>query len=233
MELLKATSLSKRFGKKKVLDNLNMTISQGNIVGLLGPNGAGKTTLMKTIACLLKPDAGKITYPAGAQRGVASKSVIAFLPDNLTFPSWMKVRDAFAFYEKMYPDYDAEKAKTMQDILQLSPNDTIKKLSKGMQERVALGVTFSRRASLYLLDEPLGGIDPVGRMKVLQSIIATHSPESSILLSTHLIKDVEMVFDSVMLIKDGKIAVEQDCESLRQETGRKIEDIYMEVFDVV
>jgi len=231
MELLKITGLNKRFGRKRVLDNLDMSITQGKIVGLLGPNGAGKTTLMKTIACLLTPDSGEIMYPSGAKRGVESKKVIAFLPDTLEFPAWMKVSDAFTFYEKMYPDYDSEKAKTMQDILQLSPQDTIKKLSKGMQERVALAVTFSRKASLFLLDEPLGGIDPLGRMKVLQSIIATHSEDSSILLSTHLIKDVEMVFDSIMLIKNGKIALEQDCEALRQEAGKKIEDIYMEVFD--
>jgi len=212
MELLKIKGLSKRFGKKHVLDNLDMSITQGKIVGLLGPNGAGKTTLMKTIACLLTPDAGEIMYPSNAKRGVESKKGIAFLPDTLAFPAWMKVSDAFTFYQKMYPDFDGDKAKTM-------------------QERVALAVTFSRKASLFLLDEPLGGIDPVGRMKVLQSIIATHSEDSSILLSTHLIKDVETVFDSIMLIKDGKIAFEQDCETLRQETGKKIEDIYMEIFD--
>ncbi|MCL2285802.1 MAG: ABC transporter ATP-binding protein [Firmicutes bacterium] len=233
MDLLKITGLHKRFGRKRVLNGLDMTIPKGKIVGLLGPNAAGKTTLMKTIAGLLPPDAGEITYPGGAARGVQSKKVVAFLPDTLQFPTWMKVSDAFTFYKKMYPDYDRDKAKEMQEILQLSPGDSIKKLSKGMQERVALGVTFSRKASLYLLDEPLGGIDPVGRMKVLQSIIATHTEDSSILLSTHLIKDVEMVFDSIMLIKDGKIAYQQDCETLRGEAGKKIEDVYMEVFDSV
>jgi len=233
MDVLKIKGLNKRFGRKHVLNGLDMTIAQGKIVGLLGPNGAGKTTLMKTIAGLLPPDSGDITYPNNAQRGTESKKVIAFLPDKLEFPSWMKVSDAFTFFEKMYPDYDKDKAKEMQEILQLSLNDSIKKLSKGMQERVALAVTFSRKASLYLLDEPLGGIDPLGRMKVLQSIIATHSQDSSILLSTHLIKDVEMVFDSIMLIKDGKIAFEQDCETLRQQTGKKIEEIYLEVFDGV
>jgi len=233
MELLKIKGLNKWFGRKQVLDNLDMTITKGKIIGLLGPNGSGKTTLMKTIACLLPPDSGQITYPSEVTRGKESKKVVAFLPDTLEFPSWMKVSDAFAYYQKMYPDYDGEKAALMQQILGLSMQDYIRKLSKGMQERVALGVTFSRKASVYLLDEPLGGIDPVGRMKVLQSIIATHTEDSSILLSTHLIKDVEMVFDSVLLIKDGKIALEQDCEALRQQTGKKVEDIYLEVFDVV
>ena len=230
MEILKIKGLYKRFGSKKVLNGLDMSIEQGKIVGLLGPNAAGKTTLMKTIAGLLPPDDGSIEYPNDARRGVESKSTIAFLPDKLDFPAWMKVADAFAFYKNMYPDYDSERAALMQEILGLSPQDSIKKLSKGMQERVALAVTFSRKAHLYLLDEPLGGIDPVGRAKVLQSIIATHTEDSSILLSTHLIKDVEAVFDSVLLIKDGQIAFEQDCESIRQETGKKIEDIYLEVF---
>jgi len=230
MELLKITGLSKRFGSKRVLNNLELSIPKGKIVGLLGPNAAGKTTLMKTIAGLLSVDSGIIEYPNGARRGVEAKRQIAFLPDNLEFPAWMKVSDAFAFYQKMYPDYDAQKALEMQKILNLSPTDSIKKLSKGMQERVALAVTFSRKASLYLLDEPLGGIDPVGRVKVLESIIATHTEDSSILLSTHLIKDVETVFDSILLIKDGKIASAHDCEELRQETGKKAEDIYLEVF---
>jgi len=230
MELLKITGLSKRFGSKRVLNNLDMNIPKGKIIGLLGPNAAGKTTLMKTIAGLLSADSGAIEYPNDARRGIEAKREIAFLPDTLEFPTWMKVSDAFAFYQKMYPDYDSAKAAEMQKILNLSLDDKIKNLSKGMQERVALAVTFSRKVSLYLLDEPLGGIDPVGRMKVLESIIATHTEDSSILLSTHLIKDVETVFDSVLFIKDGKIVAEHDCEALRQETGKKAEDIYLEVF---
>lgn len=232
MELLNISGLHKRFGRKQVLNNLDMSLSQGKIVGLLGPNGSGKTTLMKSIAGLVKPDKGTIAYPGGARRGVESKGVIAFLPDTLTFPAWFKVKDAFAFYEKYYPDYDRKKAAEMQTILKLNLDDTVKKLSKGMQERVALGVTFARRAPLYLLDEPLGGIDPVGRARALESIIAAHGEESTILLSTHLIKDVETVLDSVLLIKGGKIAMAEDCEDLRQQ-GKKVEDIYLEVFDVV
>jgi len=230
MELLKLTNISKRFGRKHVLDGLNMTITPGKIIGLLGPNGSGKTTLMKTIAGLITQDTGTIEYPSAARRGIESKKTISFLPDNLAFPTWMKVSDAFAFYEKMYPDYDSTQAKTMQEILGLSLNESIKKMSKGMQERVALGVTFSRKAPLYLLDEPLGGIDPVGKRKVMQSILATHGEDASILLSTHLIKDVEAVFDSISLLKGGKIVLEKDCEELRQETGQRVDDIYWEVF---
>ena len=230
MELLKVSGLSKSFARKRVLDGLDMSVKQGKIVGLLGPNGSGKTTLMKIIASLLSPDAGEISYPNQARRGFESKKVISFLPDTMTFPEWMKVSDAFAFFQKMYPDFDNTKAALMQDILELSPNFSIKKLSKGMQERLALAVTFSRKTPLYLLDEPLGGIDPVGRMKVLESIISTHTEESSILLSTHLIKDVETVFDSVLFIKNGKIVLEQECEILRQRSGKKVEDVYLDIY---
>jgi len=230
MELLKANNISKRFGRKHVLNGLNMTIAPGKIIGLLGPNGSGKTTLMKIIAGLTPPDAGSITYPTDAMRGIDSKKTISFMPDSLAFPTWMKVSDAFTFYEKMYPDYDATQAQTMQEILGLPLDDTIRKMSKGMQERVALGVTFSRKTPLYLLDEPLGGIDPVGKKKVMQSILATHGEDASILLSTHLIKDVETVFDSIALLKGGKIVLEKDCEELRGETGQRVDDIYQEVF---
>ena len=230
MELLKVNNVSKRFGRKRVLDGLSITVTPGKIIGLLGPNGSGKTTLMKTIAGLILPDAGSIVYPSAAVRGIESKKTISFMPDSLAFPTWMKVSDAFAFYQKMYPDYDDSQAKTMQEILGLSLNESIKKMSKGMQERVALGVTFSRKTALYLLDEPLGGIDPVGKKKVMQSILATHAEDASILLSTHLIKDVETVFDSIALLKGGKIVLEKDCEELRQETGQRVDDIYLEVF---
>jgi len=230
MEFLKINGLNKSFARKRVLDGLDMSVKQGQIIGLLGPNGSGKTTLMKIIAGLLSPDAGEISYPSQAKRGLESKKVISFLPDTMIFPEWMKVSDAFAFFQKMYPDYDHTKAALMQEILELSPRSSIKRQSKGMQERLALAVTFSRKAPLYLLDEPLGGIDPVGRMKVLESIISTHTEESSILLSTHLIRDMETVFDSVFFIKNGKIALEHECEALRQQSGKRVEDVYLEVF---
>ena len=230
MEVLKVSGLSKSFGRKPVLGSLDMSIKQGKIVGLLGPNGSGKTTLMKIIASLLSPDAGEIFYPNQAKRGLESKKVISFLPDTMAFPEWMKVSDAFTYFKKMYPDFDNTKAKLMRDILELSPNFSVRKLSKGMQERLALAVTFSRKTPLYLLDEPLGGIDPVGRMKVLESIISAHTEDSSILLSTHLIKDVETVFDSVLFIKNGKIVLEQECEVLRQQSGKKVEDVYLDIY---
>jgi len=228
--MLTINNLSKRYAGKLALDGLNMSLPQGKIIGLLGPNGSGKTTLMKVIAGLLTSDSGEINYYQDAKRGTESKKIIAFLPDQMSFPAWMKVSDAFGYFEDMYPDYDSDKAANMQKLLELEPQMRIKKLSKGMKERLALALTFSRNAALYLLDEPLGGIDLVGRTKVLQSIISTHREDSSILLSTHLIKDVETVFDSVFLIKDGKIVFESDCEELRQQSNKKVEDVYLEVF---
>jgi len=228
--MLTINNLNKRYAGKLALNGLSMSLPQGKIIGLFGPNGSGKTTLMKTIAGLLTPDSGEINYFKEAKRGVESKKVIAFLPDSMSFPKWMKVSDAFRYFEDMYPDYDKDKAANMQEILELDLLSSIKKLSKGMQERLGLALTFSRNSPLYLLDEPLGGIDPVGRVKVLQSIIAAHRSDASILLSTHLIKDVETVFDSVLFIRDGKIIFEGDCEDLRHQSGKKIEDVYLEVF---
>ena len=230
MELLRVNGLTKRFGSKTALDGIEMTITPGKIVGMLGPNGSGKTTLMKTIAGLLSPDTGEINYPGGMKRGVPSKGVVSFLPDETKFPSWMKVSDAFGYFRDMYPDYDTENAAQMQELLELSPGDSIKKLSKGMRERVALGLCFSRRAALYLLDEPLGGIDPLGKTKVMQSIISAHDQSSSILLSTHLVRDVETLFDSVLFIRDGKIIFEGECDDMRSEQGKTVEQAYLEVF---
>ena len=230
MELLKVNGLTKRYAGKVALDGIDMSLPPGKIIGMLGPNGSGKTTLMKTIAGLLSPDAGEITYPGGVERGVAAKGVISFLPDESKFPAWMKVSDAFRYFSDVYPDYDVDKAGEMQKLLELSPGESIKRLSKGMRERVALGLAFSRRASLYLLDEPLGGIDPLGKTKVMQSIISTHEQSSSILLSTHLVRDVETLFDSVLFIRDGKIVFEGECDDMRRQQGKTVEQAYLEVF---
>ena len=230
MELLNIRGLEKHYPNKYALGGVDLTIESGKIVGLLGPNSAGKTTLLKVIAGLLSPDAGEIVYPKGAPRGLEAKKTISFLPDRLKLPAWMKVSDAFGYWRSMYPDYDEEKAADMQELLELSQSAVIRKLSKGMQERVALGLTFSRDVPLYLLDEPLGGIDPVGKLKVLESILSTHTENSSIVLSTHLVKDVETIFDSIALIKEGRIVFTGDCETIRQESGRTAEQVYLEVF---
>lgn len=230
MALMTVNNLKKRYFFKEALSGVNMTLEPGRIYGLLGPNGSGKTTLLKTLACVLQPDGGEITYPSGAARGIESKKTISFLPDAAGFPSYMCVRDAFDFWRDMYPDYSDEKAEDMISLLELSPDTLIRRLSLGMKERVALALVFSRKASVFLLDEPLGGIDPIGKTKVLDSIITAQLSESSILISTHLVKDIETILDAFFIIADGKIVFEGNCEEIREQSGKTCEQVYLEVF---
>jgi len=230
MTLLTIKGLEKRYPGKQALCGVDMQIESGRIIGLLGPNTSGKTTLLKTIAGLLTPDRGEIVYPGGVTGGAGARGTVSMLPDRMAFPSWMRVRDALRHHEDMYPDYSRDKADAMLELLELPRDSLIKRLSKGMQERVALALAFSRKTALYLLDEPLGGIDPVGKMKVLESILSMPLTESSILLSTHLVKDVETIFDSVLFISQGKIIYGGECEEIRGQEGKTVEQKYLEVF---
>jgi len=229
MSLLTIKGLEKRYGSKPALDGVDLELGQGRIIGLLGPNASGKTTLLKTIAGLLHPDRGEIVYPGNAS-GLTARTTVSLLPDRTVFPKWMKVRDAFRYYEDMYPDYSGQKAGSMLELLELPKDALIRRMSKGMQERVALGLAFSRETSLYLLDEPLGGIDPVGKAKVLESILSMPLEHSSILLSTHLVKDVETIFDDILLISQGKIIYRGECETIREQERKTVEQVYLEVF---
>ena len=228
--LMQVSGLEKRYTKANVLEGVDFALPAGKIIGLLGPNGSGKTTLMKIIAGLITPDSGEVVYPLGAARGVHSKRTISFLPDESTFPAWMKVEDAFAFFKEGYPDFDEGKAEQMRQLLGIEPGIKLKSMSKGERERVALGLAFSRRAAVYLLDEPLGGIDPVGKHQIIKSIISAHDSQSSILLSTHLVRDVEGLFDEVLFIRQGKIVFAGDCEDIREVQHKTVEQVYMEVF---
>lgn len=231
MALMTITGLKKCYaGHELALDGVEMTVEPGRIIGLLGPNGSGKTTLLKCVAGLLQPDEGEITYPGGAKRGVESKKTLSLLPDVLQLPSWMKVRDASRCWRELYPDFSEARNKQMMSLLGLEPDALVKRLSKGMQERVALMLTFSRETSLYLLDEPLGGIDPVGKSKILESILTADLTNASIVISTHLVKDVETVFDSFFLLSQGKIVFEGVCEEIRAKSGKTAEQVYLEVF---
>lgn len=232
MTLMTIKGLKKRFPGVNALSGVDMEIKKGRIIGLLGPNMAGKTTLLKAIAGLIHPDEGEITYPGGA-KGLNALNTVSFLPDAPNFPQWMKVKDAFGYYKDMYPDYSEKNARKLSDLLELSPNNTIWKLSKGMKERVALALAFSRQTSLYLLDEPLGGVDPVGKMKIMEALLTAPPENSSILISTHLVKDVENVFDSVLFISDGRIVYSGDCEEIREKQGKTVEQLYLEVYNNV
>ena len=230
--LLSVSGVEMKYTGAHALRGVNFSIGPGRIVGLLGPNGSGKTTLMKVIACLLTPAAGSVAYPGGAARGVSSKMSVAFLPDTLVFPDYMKTRDAFKYYSDMYPDYSEKRAAEMIRILDLggAMGSRIKKLSKGMQERVAFGVTMSRETSVYLLDEPLGGVDPLGKSKIIDAILAMPLGGSSIVISTHLVKDMERIFDGVLFLSKGKIVFAGECDDMREVNGKTIEQAYLEVF---
>jgi len=230
--ILKLDGITKQFVGCRALQGVNMTIEQGQIVGLLGPNASGKTTLMKIIAGLLQPTTGTRQYYYSVEPGLEARKKVSFCPDTMVFPNWMKVQDVFTFYEDMYPDYSQERANELINILELYEvrNKHVKSLSKGMHERLSLASTFSRKTSLYLLDEPLDGIDPVGKSKVINAIIAMQPEGASTLISTHLVKDIERVLTSVFFLSKGKIIFSGDCDKIREERNQTIEQAYLEVF---
>jgi len=232
MQILEVKSLEKNFGGRKVLQGVDVSVGEGQIVGLLGPNAAGKTTLMKTIAGLLQPTAGEILYPDMLPRGVDSRRAVAFCPDALAFPHWMRLKDAFTFYRDMYPDYEQARADKLIEILDLAQfaKMHVHKLSKGMKERLILGLTFSRATKLYMLDEPLDGIDPLGKTKIIDAIIALKPDDASVLVSTHMVKDLERIFDSVYFLSKGKIIFNGACDAMREQNGKTVEQAYLEVF---
>jgi ABC-2 type transport system ATP-binding protein len=230
--VLAAQGLEKKFRNCEALRGVDLSIPAGQIVGLLGPNASGKTTLLKIAAGLLQPTAGHISYCGNTAPGTEARKTIGFCPDAMTFPRWMRVRDAFIFYSDMYEDYSQERADELMRILELQniQNTYVNKLSKGMKERLLLGLTFSRETKLYLLDEPLDGIDPVGKTRVIDAIIAMQSEDASTLVSTHLVKDIERIFDSVFFLSNGKIVFSGSCDIMREERGQTVEQAYLEVF---
>jgi len=230
--IFEISGLKKQFNKCEALRGVDMSVPAGQIVGLLGPNASGKTTLLKIAAGLLQPSDGQLHYYENAQPGPDARKTIGFCPDAMVFPRWMKVRDAFTFYQDMYDDYSQPRADELIRILELQNiQDTyIRSLSKGMRERLVMGLTFSRETKLYLLDEPLDGIDPVGKTRVIEAIIAMKPEGASTLVSTHLVKDIERIFDSVFFLSKGKIVFSGACDVLREERGQTVEQAYLEVF---
>jgi len=230
--ILEISGLKKQFYKCEALRGVDMSIPAGQIVGLLGPNASGKTTLLKIAAGLLQPSDGQVHYYENAAPGPDARKTIGFCPDAMVFPRWMKVRDAFTFYQEMYDDYSQTRADELMHILELqnTQDSYIRFLSKGMKERLAMALTFSRETKLYLLDEPLDGIDPVGKTRVIDAIIAMKPEGASTLVSTHLVKDIERIFDSVFFLSKGKIVFQGACDVLREERNQTVEQAYLEVF---
>ncbi|MCM3703046.1 ABC transporter ATP-binding protein [Paenibacillus macerans] len=228
-QLLELKGVSKSYGSKKALRGVSFGIGKGKIAGLLGTNGSGKSTLMKIAAGLIPASNGQVTVD-GTPVGLATKSLVAFMPDRPLTESWMKVRDAVGFYRDFYSDFDEEKARAMLKFMQLNEGDKISSLSKGMNERLQLTLTLSRNAKLYLLDEPIGGVDPVARAKILDAIVEFYSEDSSLIVSTHLVRDIERIFDEVLFIRDGEIVLQEEVENLRIKYGKSVDDMFKEVF---
>ena len=229
MALLECRGLTKRYGQALALNQVNLSVEPGRIVGLLGPNGSGKTTLIKTIMGLLTPTEGEI-FINGMTPGKAAKAIISYLPERNALPLWMNLYQLMAFYEDFYPDFDRASAIDMLTHLSLSLRQPLRQPSKGNREKVPLILTMTRNARLYLLDEPIGGVDPATRDYILNTIIGNFRPDSSVLISTHLIADVEPVLDDVIFLNRGQVYLQNSADTLREEEGRSVDALFREVF---
>ena len=225
MNLLEIKNVSKSFDGNKIIDGVSLSVKRGKIVGLLGKNGSGKSTLIKLINDLLTLDDGEILVN-GEKIGVKSKSVISYLPERSYLDVSKKVSEIFDFFEDFYNDFDRNKAESLIEELELSADMKISKMSKGMREKISLALVMSRRAELYILDEPLGGVDPVTRDRILKTILSNFGENSSLIITTHLISDVEKILDEVVFIDKGKIVLQGDADKLREEENASINDIF-------
>ena len=228
-KLLNIKSLTKSFGGKTALKDVSFELDRGRIVGLLGPNGSGKTTLIKLINGLLSPDAGKI-YINGSQPGTYTKSLVSYLPDRMYFADWMRVKDLIKMLEDFYSDFSREKALKMLHGLAIEEKDRIKNMSKGTKEKVQLILVMSRRAKLYLLDEPIGGVDPAARDYILKTIVSNYAEDSTVIISTHLISDIEPVLDEVIFLQNGRVVLQSGADDLREREGKSVDGVFREVF---
>lgn len=228
-ELIKIQDLNKKYGKKQVLKEVNLTLYGGQIVGLLGPNGSGKTTLIKVLNGLLKEYDGDVQIDQQAI-GIHSKKIISYLPDEPYFENWMTTSDALNLFVDMYDDFDLNKALSLMERMDIEKKVKIKELSKGMKEKFQLILVMSRKAKIYILDEPLGGIDPAARELILDTILNNYAEDALVLLSTHLIADIEKIFDEVIFIKNGEIILHENSEDLRMKRQASINDIFKEEF---
>lgn len=227
--LLECRGVTKSYGNKKVLDGIDLVLEKGRIIGLLGKNGTGKSTLLKLINGLLTLDGGQITFQ-GESIGVESKRRIAFLPERTYLDKSMTVHQVIAYFSDFYDNFDAEKARKLLKDLSLDESMRLQKMSKGMQEKVQLVLVMSRKADLYILDEPLGGVDPATRDYILDTILTNFNPGASVLISTHLISDIERILDDVVFIDSGKIALAENCDELRDREGCSVDEIFRRMF---
>ena len=229
MKLLEINNLNKSFDNKEILKDINLSIQRGKIIGLLGKNGVGKTTLIKLINDLLTPTSGEILIK-GQKIGVETKKVISYLPERTYLNKQMKVSEVISYFEDFYDNFDSEKAKKLLKDLDLDINQKLARMSKGMQEKVQLVLVMSRNADLYVLDEPLGGVDPATRDYILDTILSNFNENASVIISTHLISDIEKILDEVIFIDKGQIVLQSDADKLRKKEKSSIDEIFRRMF---
>lgn len=229
MAILECRQLTKRYSAQPALDHIDLAVQPGGIVGLLGPNGSGKTTLLKLANGLLQPDSGEILID-GKKPSRETKSIVSYLPERTYFADWMRTEQLLDLFQDFYADFDRKRAEEMLHHMNIQPKMRIKEMSKGMREKVQLILVMSRRAKLYLLDEPIGGVDPATRDYILHTIISNYDPEAAVIISTHLISDVENILDDVVFLNYGSIALHKSVDEIRAEEGKSVDAVFREVF---
>lgn len=227
--IVQISGLNKSYGYKQIIKDMNLNLEGGKIIGLLGPNGSGKSTLIKILGGVLKPDSGNVTID-GKQIGIDTKRIVSYLPERTYLSPSMKVREAISMFADFYEDFRTERAEEMLNRLNINLNDTIKSLSKGTREKVQLVLVMSRDALVYLLDEPMGGVDPAAREYILKTILSNYNENACVIISTHLISDVEKVLDQVLFIQNGYVILNSTVDEIRDEKKESVDALFREVF---
>ena len=229
MAIIEINGLTKNFGSLTALDDISISLEPGRIVGLLGPNGSGKTTLIKILNGLLQPTSGSVRIK-GSAPGIESKKIVAYLPDRNALPDYMNAKQLMEMYADFFEDFDSAGAAAMIEDLGIDMEQTMKKMSKGTREKLQLCLVMARKAEVYLLDEPIGGVDPATRDYILRTIISNYNENAVVLISTHLISDIESVLDEVIFIREGRIVMSGAADEIREEKGESIDELFREVF---
>ncbi len=229
MNVLKCSNLSKNYGRTAALSSVDLELESGKIIGLLGPNGSGKTTFIKLIAGLLTKSCGQLLV-CGKEVSKETCSLVSYLPERTYLSDWMTVKDMIEFFRDFYPDFDVKRAGEMISNLGIDINQRLKTMSKGTKEKVQLILVMSRRAKLYLLDEPIGGVDPAARDYILKTIVSNYAEDSTVIISTHLISDIEPVLDEVIFLQNGRVVLQSGADDLREREGKSVDGVFREVF---
>lgn len=227
--IIKLENVVKRYGKKEALKGINLDIPKGKIVGLLGPNGSGKSTMIKLLNGLLQPDEGTIEI-AGMKPSIETKKIVSYLPERTYLSEWMKMKDLLKFFSDFYEDFDLEKAEEMIEALNINIDEKIKDMSKGTKEKVQLILVMSRNADVYILDEPIGGVDPAARSFIMRTILQNFSEESTLIIATHLISEIENICDEIIFLSYGEIKLQGNVDEIREEKGKSIDALFREEF---